>query len=592
MARRAQAPRVAQATPPGPPGESGTAATPPERFIILNFDQVDIEVVIRAASEIAGFSYVVEPEVKGKRITVATPGRIRHQDVVRTLLAVLEVHGVTAVASQNLYKFVRLPGTPARPVPTIVGSVPAVGRADDEIVTQIVPLERASVVEVQALLRPLMSAAGSLLAHGERNVLVLTDTVANIRRLLGIVNFLEAQVSAGDVHVIPVRFADAHELATVLSRLAARADDPPFIVAHRGSNALIVRGTVAQVELIRRQVAALDTEISRARRVFFYFAEHAKAADLAAVMNAVGADEAAARFVGDERANAVIVTTSSQRWPDIEHALKGLDREPRQVVIEALAVEVTQTAERTLDVAWAGKAGSVRVVQAPSTDVLALAALLTQTATSVSLSPLTGLTALVLDTDRLLAFLHAVATETQINVLSNTRIAVAEGKKALINASQSIPTVTAAPAATAAPGLTSGVLTQNIEYRDVGIILAVTPRVGDKGTVILEFKHTLQDIGERDQTLGLLSFTKREAENSVVVPNQQTLVIGGLLQKSRGVERSGVPFLSKIPVLGALFGHQSETDQKREILILVTPRVLEPRAAAGPPPAERESSAP
>jgi general secretion pathway protein D len=557
--------------------------------VVLNFEQADIEAVIRAASEIVGFNYVVEPDVKSKRITVMSPGGIRHHDIFRTLLAILEVHGVTAVESENLYKFVRLPGTPGRPLPIVVGSTPAPGRADDEVITQIVPLARASVADLHAVLRPLVPAAGSILAHPERNVLVLVDSVANIRRLLGLVNLLDASpLGSGDVHVIPVKFADAQELAAVVTRVVARDEHPPLVVAHRGSNALLVRGTVSQVESIRRQVAALDGEVSGGPRVFFYFPEHVKAAELAAVMNAVGVDETPLRFVADERANAVIVATSRQRWLEIEETLKGLDREPRQVVVEALAVEVTQSTDRTFDVAWAAKSGSVSVVQTPSADVLALAAGLLGGASSVSPSPIPGLTALLVDTDRLLAFLRAVATEARIDVLSSTRIATLEGKKAVINVSESVPVVTGAPS-TAPPGdQVSSILTQSVQYRDVGVILTVTPRIGDGGTVALEFKHTLDDIGERDPTLGLLTFVRREAENSVVLTNHQTLVMGGLVQDRRSRTRAGVPFLSKIPVLGVLFtGHDSAVRQKREILILVTPHVVGSPAAASRTPAER-----
>ncbi len=107
-------PAAPPTAPPVPPGQRG-------RFIVLNFDNADIETVIHAASEIVGFNYVLGPGVTGKKVTVQTSGRIPQEDVFGVLLAILEVHGVTAVRSGNLYKIVPVEGARERAVPTIVG---------------------------------------------------------------------------------------------------------------------------------------------------------------------------------------------------------------------------------------------------------------------------------------------------------------------------------------------------------------------------------------------------------------------------------------------------------------------------------------
>src|SRR5581483_16046 len=178
----APAPPPAQVTPapptapPVPPGQRG-------RFVVLNFDNADIETVIHAASEILGFNYVLAPDVRGK-VTVQTSGRIPQEDVFGVLLAILEVHGFTAVKAGSLYKIIRIEGARERAVPTIVGVEPDPTRAGDEIVTQIVPLRFSSVAELSTLLRPLISGRGNLIAHRDTNVLIITDTASNVRRVL------------------------------------------------------------------------------------------------------------------------------------------------------------------------------------------------------------------------------------------------------------------------------------------------------------------------------------------------------------------------------------------------------------------------
>src|SRR5689334_3004772 len=204
-------PPVAPTPRPAPP----SGAKPPAssgRFIVLNFDNADIETVIHAASEIVGFNYVLSPDVRGK-VTVQTSGRIPQEDVFNVLLGILEVHGFTAVKSGNLYKIVRVEGARERAVPTIIGEVPIEGRAPDEIITQIVPVRYASVNDLGVLLRPFVSSRGTLVANRETNTLVITDSVANIRRVLDIVKLVDVQVSLDEVQIIPVAFADAAEVA-------------------------------------------------------------------------------------------------------------------------------------------------------------------------------------------------------------------------------------------------------------------------------------------------------------------------------------------------------------------------------------------
>ena len=113
-----------------------------------------------------------------------------------------------------------------------------------------------------------------------------------------------------------------------------------------------------------------------------------------------------------------------------------------------------------------------------------------------------------------------------------------------------------------------------MEYKDAGIILTVTPRIGEQGTVALDVKQEFNDVGPPTQPTGSPEFLKREAETSVVLLNNQTLVLGGLIQNRRSVVKSGIPFLYRIPVFGYLFGSTSEQIQKTELILLITPRVI------------------
>jgi general secretion pathway protein D len=163
-------------------------------------------------------------------------------------------------------------------------------------------------------------------------------------------------------------------------------------------------------------------------------------------------------------------------------------------------------------------------------------------------------------------------------------VMTSENKKAIVNVSTSIPIVTsqqtgtltqpATTAGTTSTVATTGSLNQTVEYRDAGVILTVTPRIGERGTVALDVKQEVNDIGPPEAPTGSRRINKREAETSVVLLNNQTLVMSGLIQDRREATDRGVPFLSKMPILGFLFGFKDRTIEKRELIMLITPRVV------------------
>jgi general secretion pathway protein D len=180
--------------------------------------------------------------------------------------------------------------------------------------------------------------------------------------------------------------------------------------------------------------------------------------------------------------------------------------------------------------------------------------------------------------------INTLAGEGRINVLSNPHGMTSENKKAVINVSESIPIVTAQQAplggtvSQTGTGTTTStpiaIGTQTVEYRDAGVVLTVTPRIGEQGTVALDVKQEVNQIGTATPPTNSLSIIKREAETSVVLINNQTLVLGGLIQEKRNVTDRGVPFFKDIPLIGFLFGFKERTVNKTELLILITPRVI------------------
>src|SRR6266511_2495843 len=570
--RRVTPPVPAEDTAQGPPGGS------PQRFIVFNFDNADVEVVIQAAAEIVGFNYVLSPAARGGKVTVQTIGKIASDDVFNVLLTILDVNGLTAVRSGNLYRIIPREGAPQQPVRTIVGREIDPGVPGDQVMTQIVRLQYVTAAEAVTLLRPFVPGQGTIAAHRETNLLILTDTAANIRRLLDIVKLIDVEVALDEPQIIQIKHADAQELAQMLSQLfgtgrvrggavtgagvppapgaapgaaprtgaegAAPGDRVPLIVAERRSNSIGIYAGKQDTSAIRRLIDKLDVDVYGGQRVFIYFNENTKAKDLAATLDAIYG-----------RGDRPQTTTQPTRGP-------GGSEQYRVGAVPPVSTATPSPRGQGIIPSSSSSGGAILPV---GFNVFAFAA------------------------SEFISALNALATENKVNILSSPSILTSENKKAVINVSTSVPIVTSQQVPVSAGGDTGNSITQTVEYKDAGIILTVTPRIGEQGTVALDVKQEVNDVGENEPPpINSPRFRKREAETSVVLLNNQTLVLGGLIQNKRTKIKTGIPFLNRIPVLGYLFGSTEDKIEKTELLMLITPRVIGTTGVfggAGGPPA-------
>jgi type II secretory pathway component GspD/PulD (secretin) len=211
-------------------------------LVALDFDHADITAVVQTVSEIVGFNYILAPDVQGT-VTVRTLGQISRGDLFDVFRAILDVHGFTAIQAGDLYKIVRRDGARARAVPTVVGSFTDRTRPGDEIIMQIVPVPSAAVAELVGLLQPLISKDGQLIARPDERLLVIVDTASNVARLLDVISRVDRETLGDGIHVIPVHFADAAALATILNQRALRlagagsGGSPALVIAEGSTSA-------------------------------------------------------------------------------------------------------------------------------------------------------------------------------------------------------------------------------------------------------------------------------------------------------------------------------------------------------------------
>ena len=181
-------------------------------LVSLDFDNVDLKVVIKYVSEITGQNFLVDDKVRG-RVTLISPTKIRVAELYSVLESLLELHGFTAVASGKVIKVIPLRDVKQRGIGTEVGrdsrEIPNV----DRMVTQLVPLKYADINEVRNMLTPLISKDGNITVYGPTNTVILTDLSSNINRLVKIIQEVDIKVTDEQIAVIPLQFASAIDLA-------------------------------------------------------------------------------------------------------------------------------------------------------------------------------------------------------------------------------------------------------------------------------------------------------------------------------------------------------------------------------------------
>ncbi len=268
------------------------------------------------------------------------------------------------------------------------------------------------------------------------------------------------------------------------------------------------------------------------------------------------------RIVADDHNNALLIRAPRKDYRKIEAALRKLDVAPTQVLIEAAIVEVQLTGRLKYGLEWAfkGHVGSshsgVGMLNMNTSGDIGAA----QPGFSWTVSNSAG---------SINAVLNALASDSLLRVLSSPSLLVQDNYTASIHVGDQQPVQTAST-----NNLNGDVVTTSIEYRDTGVMLAVTPSVNAGGQVTMNLLQTVTDIGDIDTATGQRSFLQRQVKSRVAVRSGETVVMGGLIRDRSSNGTSGLPVLSNIPFLGSLFGTTSTDSQSTELLVLITPRVI------------------
>ena len=601
--------------PADPAGETPDAAPEPavvqqpaapptgDPAVGFNCVQCSLAEFVRSLAGELRLNYVLDPGVEGT-VTIHTYGRMRRSDLRSLLETVLEVNGAAMVRQGAVYRI--LPSQNARRLPL---QVRRGGGSAAERVLQVVPMNFVPAAEMSQLLSPYLSPGGDITFHQGANFLILTDTPANLEKLLELVRIFDAEVF-GDkrVRIYPLEHSRASGLALELEGIfagvaAAEASPIRFLPIARLNSVLAIASGEAGFAEVDRWVARLDRAgLNREIRNYFVKVQNGDAVEIAKLLRQIyegrrpdaedalapggqaGGDPLAGpaglgeepqdpgrqdvRIVADPLNNALIVQCGPQDFELIQETIRELDRVPRQVLINVKIYEVVLTDELSLGVSAFLQDRNRPTVSSPSATTAGFGS-----AAAAGLNLATR--ALVGDTRELVAFLNAAETRSRSRVLSAPTVIASDNVAANIQVGATIPTLSSQGVI---PGGTGGgsLFSNTIQNRNTGVILGVTPRINAGGWVTLQVRQEVSSPGP-PPTAGIQSPTIniRSVDTQVTVRNGETIAIGGIISETRGNSRNRVPLLGRIPGLGLLFGTTSRTSERTELIALITPRVIE-----------------
>ncbi len=580
-----------------------------EQFVSIDFSNVDINVFIKFISELTTKNFVVDKRVKGK-VTIISPAKISVKEAYKVFESVLEVHGYTTIKAGKVIKIVPSPDARSKNIETILKK--EAGSPEDKVVTQLISLTYADPDEIKRLFAPLISKSSVILAYPPTNMLIVTDVYSNINRLLRILKAIDVTGIGQEISIIPLEYADATKFIKLLDSVFQTKKKPQKgdagkvikFMADERTNTVVVLASEVDTLRIKKLIRVMDKEVPKGKeKIRVYYLENASAEELAKVLQtlltkqritAKGKKEAPVisekiRITADKATNSLIILAEKEDYIVLEEIIKKLDIPRAMVYIECLIMEVNTGRDFNLGTEWiagdrtsykdrdgvygGGFSGGAAGGDPGYTSVMPLNPL-TGTKVPAPLPPgfSLGIFGETIEINGIFfpslgAVIQAYQKDKDVHILSTPQILTTDNKEAKITIGKNIPFQTRS----AAEGVTETY--SSYEYRDVGIMLKITPQISKDRMVRLDIA---QEVTRLESTTEFRPTTlKRAIDTTVIVKDNSTVVIGGLIDDSFSETEYKVPCLGDIPLFGWIFKSMAKSKDKTNLFVFLTPHVIE-----------------
>jgi general secretion pathway protein D len=599
--------------------------------ITLNFINADVKDVAKAVlGDYLKLNYEIGANVQGN-VTIQTSQPLKRSQVLPVLQQALKLNGIALVFSSGIYKVVPLADARSEggAIASREGGTPGYG-------TDAIPVHYISAAEMAKLLEPLAPAQGIIHVDSTHNLLIVEGTEQERQTIRDDVALFDSDWLSGMSYAIySPTYTDATELTKELDEILGGANSPihgvvKLVPIERLNAILAVSPQQRYLEQLRAWVKRLDRPGQGTdRRVFVYHVQNGRAADLARTLSRVlfggnpqtigedsgpppapfsnepgtpppmnmpqnqpgalqpgpppgnvppvqppSAQGAAGPGAGvsatglgnigitaDETNNALVILASPQQYASVEAALKELDASPLQVFLEAAIAEVTLTNDLKFGVQYFYQPDSRNQI------------VLTDTASTAIAPILPGFSYMFSRASNIKIILNTLSTLTHIEVVSAPQGLVINTQTATLQVGDRVPIATAEAVSTIT---STAPIVNSIEYEDTGVILKVTPRVNRGGLVLMDISQEVSQVSSTTtSSLNSPTIQQRKINSSVAIQDGETVALGGLISDSKEKDKSGIPFLEEIPILGNLFATTTHTTKRTELMVLITPHVVQ-----------------
>ena len=553
---------------------------------ILNYEDVDIRKVTQDIAQFSKKTIILDPRVKGK-VTIYSNANLDSNQIWDVYLRTIQVNGFSAISEDS---FVRV--------------VPENEATRDQtrdysngggFETEVIPLINRSTEEILPMIKPITGRQSHLSSIPSVNSILIVDRASNIERIKELLSDLDKNNTA-KISIIKLENLSSIEAVRILDRLKAQNNPTinKFIaIPFSPSNSVILSANDLITRNIMSTLDSLDKDIMSNDSMDVIYLKYAQASDIAGILNSISGS-----FISDiegqktvithhEKTNALIISSAEENLNSIRNIIAKLDIRRAQVLVEAIVVDLSETAARRLGVEaiYSGNdedsipVGITRF-SGSGADLLAIAGAaddeqdVTLTTTAISsLLNTQGLVAgfgdLTKGDDNFVGILNAIADDTDSNILSTPSILAMDNEPARLFIGQEIPITTGESL-----GTNNSNPFRTTSRQEVGIELEITPQINEGASVILTIKQGVSGIaGVAQSGLDIIT-NKREIETTVLVDNNQIIVLGGLIDEDVQEVVSKVPILGSIPLLGRIFQSSSTSTSTKNLMVFLKPTIL------------------
>ena len=557
-----------------------------QETFILNYEDVDIKKVTQDIANFSKKTIILDPRVKGK-VTIFSNSSLSSDEVWDVYLRTIQVNGFSALNDEN---FVRI--VPENEATRDQNS----GESGGEFITRVIELKNRSSVEPLPLIQPIAGRHANVSSIASINSLLVVDRKSNVERITEVVQSLDEDNTAS-VTIVDLKNLSSVEAVRILEKL--KSQNNPTInnfvaISFSASNSVIVSANSITTNIIKETLQQLDDDAISEGSVAVIYLKYANAEEVAGIVSSI-----ASRFISSESekpivtyhapTNSVVVSSDESNIATIKNLISKLDIRRAQVLVEAIVVELSETAARSLGVEtiFAGAEdgeipiGITRFQNGTGPDLLGLTGSAIESGDNANFSNIAansllnsqgiiaGIGRISEDDDSMIAIINAIDADKNSNILTTTSLLAMDNEEASTVIGQEIPITTGESL-----GSNNTNPFRTTSREEVGIKLSVKPQINEGNSVILEIKQEVSGVaGPLTGTTDLIT-NKRTIETTVLVDNNQIIVLGGLVDEDIQEDIQRVPVLGSIPVLGKLFQSSSESKVKKNLMVFLRPKIL------------------